>query len=381
MDIPYLEFYVEHNISPVTQIIKNKKRFFTQRQYLYQRLGITPSFLKNKDIIEFGPGNGVNAIFNYSFLPNKCVLVDGNPLAIENIKKNFSEHFQNLEMLEVIHCLFEEFDHQPSYDLVICENFIANLAAPVPMAVMLSKNVRPGGVFFITCNDAASLLSETLRSLVGLILTRGIEHLHKKSAFLADYFFSHLSALNNVERSFEDWVLDNILQERYALHAPLFSIAEAIEGIGDSFTFYHSSPALHTEMRWHRSVDSEIVLKNTNEAFLNSYYRNMLNILDYRLNVSPHSTELGKVILEFAQQIRTLCRLYYQNSENKTLKSLIDKLSDFADLISPLSIDTGHALQGYAEIFRSGSFEKMNTSHHLINWWGRGSQHVSFVRD
>src|SRR3990167_8979012 len=302
MDIPYLEFYLKHNISPVTQTIRNKKSFFIQRQYLYQSLGIAPILLRNKSILEFGPGNGVNAIFNYAFSPARYVLVDGNLLAIENIRKNFSTHFQNLDSLEVVHCLFNEYDHN---------------------------------ILFITCNDAASLLSETLRSFIGLLLTRDIKDLCKKADFLTNYFCSHLSSLAHVGRSFNDWVLDNILQERYSIYAPLFSISQAVHELNGSFIFYHSSPVFHTEMRWYKSVNSDIALENMSKIIVNSYYKNMLNFLDYRINLPPHSIELGKSILRSAEKIRELCQKYHSNSENKSLLSLTVELNYLAELISP----------------------------------------------
>src|SRR3989338_729756 len=381
MDIPYLEFYLKHNISPVTQTIRNKKSFFIQRQYLYQSLGIAPILLRNKSILEFGPGNGVNAIFNYAFSPARYVLVDGNLLAIENIRKNFSTHFQNLDSLEVVHCLFNEYDHNPLFDLVICENFIANLDDPARMVVAFSQNVIPGGILFITCKDRKSLLSETLRSFIGLLLTRDIKDLRKKADFLTNYFCSHLSSLAHVGRSFNDWVLDNILQERYSIYAPLFSISQAVHELNGSFIFYHSSPVFHTEMRWYKSVNSDIALENMSKIIVNSYYKNMLNFLDYRINLPPHSIELGKSILRSAEKIRELCQKNHSNSENKSLLSLTVELNYLAELISPWANDTAITIKAYATIFESGNFEQINTNPYLIHWWGRGTQYLSFVKN
>ena len=84
---PYLDYYKKYNISPVLSKV-DLKLHSNQRTFLYTKLGITPSSIQNKNILEFGPGNGLNAIITNSFNPKKYFLVDANPAGIKNCKKN-----------------------------------------------------------------------------------------------------------------------------------------------------------------------------------------------------------------------------------------------------------------------------------------------------
>ena len=177
---PYISYYKKHKISPITKTIQNKEEFFMQRCFLYRTLGI-PQSLKGFDIIEFGPGNGVNAVFTNSLRPKKYVLVDGNPVGIKNLRKNLELHNTDLSHVEIHECLFQDFDHQPIYDLAICENALHG--QEIQRVKMISENVKNGGILCITCNDAASILSETLRTLVGNIISNHIESYEKKPIF------------------------------------------------------------------------------------------------------------------------------------------------------------------------------------------------------
>mgnify|MGYP006176012067 CR=1 FL=1 len=48
-----------------------------RRDSLYRVLGLPPSFVRGRSVIEFGPGSGHNALFTASLAPARYVLVDG----------------------------------------------------------------------------------------------------------------------------------------------------------------------------------------------------------------------------------------------------------------------------------------------------------------
>jgi hypothetical protein len=60
---PFIDFYNGENILPVRQDIENPN-FFLARSFLYSRLGVPLSFLKGLDVIEFGPGGGIQCSSN-----------------------------------------------------------------------------------------------------------------------------------------------------------------------------------------------------------------------------------------------------------------------------------------------------------------------------
>jgi 2-polyprenyl-3-methyl-5-hydroxy-6-metoxy-1,4-benzoquinol methylase len=383
MDViaPFIEYYEKHKISPVTKAIHEKKAFFMQREFLYSTLGVSPCLLKDKAIIEFGPGNGVNAIYTYSLKPKKYVLVEGNPIAIQNIKENFQLYYTSLDQMQVDHCLIEEFNHQPKFDLVICENVIPYQDNPANFVNTLSQNAVGGGLLFITCNDPVSMLSETLRSIIGLIITKDISDYDKKTDFLTIFFTTHLKNLTCLGRDLKSWIQDNVLNVRWVMDVDLFSICEAIDALSETCRFYASSPSFSTDIRWYKSVKNSSSLNHRNEIAKESYYKNMINLLDFRFEFPPHSVELGKQILEAAANIRSLCKEYYISSAPQTLKILIESLQNLSLIVSQISKETAKSIDAYADVLISNKYEVITEIDDIINWWGRGTQHVSFIKN
>ena len=52
----FIDFYDKHKISPVSQDISDLQAHFNRREALYRHLGVVPSFLRGKTVLEFGPG-------------------------------------------------------------------------------------------------------------------------------------------------------------------------------------------------------------------------------------------------------------------------------------------------------------------------------------
>lgn len=380
MQKPFLDFYIQNNISPVTKKIQDNQAFFLQRDYLYRSLGLV-GFIKNRKLLEFGPGNGVNAIYNYSLSPKKYVLVDGNPLAIKNIKDNFNFYFATLDNIELHHTLIEKFIHEPIYDLVIGENIITNQSCPNEFAKMISKNVKVGGALMVTCNDVVSVLPERLKALIGLLSTIHLTNFEDKASYLTNYLSPHLKALNVVGRDFKDWVIDNILHTDCSLGEKFFTFHNAIESLSGQFIFYHSSPRFFNDMRWYKSVCNFDEFRVTNSIAIECYYMNMINLLDYRQHLDPHSADLGRKIFKIAESISTLCISYFNEHTSALLTSLIEQINFLASMIDNIAPRTSLSLRTYAKIFESGQFELMQTDPSLIEWWGRGTQYVSFIKE
>ncbi len=378
--LPYIDFYTQHNVSPVTQAISKEQEYFTQRKYLYRLLGVGET-LKTKKIIEFGPGNGVNAVFTNSLCPDHYTLVDGNPLAISNTRKTLEKFYTNLANIKITQSLIQEFPHIPAYDVVLCENLIPNQLNPAEFTKMISNNAKQGGLVVFTCNDVVSNLSETLRTLVGLHLTRDIPNFKEKVSFLSDFFLVHLQSLQHVARSFEDWIIDNILNLEWSIDASLFSMSEAVDALGEQFIIYNSSPRILTDLRWYRSVFSEETLFETNALFKTAYLTQLANLLDYRMHELPHTAQLGQSLLDRGHKIRQLCRKYIRTWRPELIEQIAICLADLAAHVRPVSQLTATSLEAYAEMLKSGDYGLMGKEASLINWWGRGTQYVSFIRE
>jgi ubiquinone/menaquinone biosynthesis C-methylase UbiE len=88
--IPYITFYSENKINPVSQDISDIGKHFRRRESLFRHLGIAPALIKDKNLLEFGPGGGYNALYTKSLSPAKYVLVDANPTSLDTAKRLLS---------------------------------------------------------------------------------------------------------------------------------------------------------------------------------------------------------------------------------------------------------------------------------------------------
>ena len=59
MENDFLEYYGEHNISPVKQDIGNIELHYERRKKLYRQCGIPVIAFRNAEILEVGPGGGI----------------------------------------------------------------------------------------------------------------------------------------------------------------------------------------------------------------------------------------------------------------------------------------------------------------------------------
>ena len=57
----FVDFYSQHNISPVSQNIEDIELHFQRRSALFSSLGLPALLVKDSEILEFGPGSGHNA--------------------------------------------------------------------------------------------------------------------------------------------------------------------------------------------------------------------------------------------------------------------------------------------------------------------------------
>ena len=99
---PFVDFYGQHRISPVTQDISDLTGHFERRESLYRHVGIVPGLISGKSVIEFGPGSGYNSIYTSSLKPRRYVLVDGNPTGLETTRSLLEEYAQGETQHDVV---------------------------------------------------------------------------------------------------------------------------------------------------------------------------------------------------------------------------------------------------------------------------------------
>ena len=372
-NLSFVDFYTKHDISPVQQDIFSLEKHFQRRESLYKILGIIPVFLKGKKIIEFGPGSGHNAIYTTTLNPGQYVLVDGNKRGIDECRENLEKTNINLSNISFVHSLFQDFTSNQKFDLVLAESCIPHQSKPIPLLNHISSFVCSGGGLVITTISGVSYLSEILRRFVRDIYIDPNADPRDQIDLMLPLLGPHLGTLKGMSRPVNDWLLDNIVQPLHK--AKLLSIPEVIHALNDEFEFYSSSPKIVNDWRWYKDIIGKD--RKLNELAINSYYKNIINFLDYRFVFPQHSREFGEMLEERCEKAWDLmCR--FESGAINNWNSVWDLMQEIHAMIAEKAPDTAEALREAIEWLQNGA--KQTTLKHFPNWWGRGSQYVSFVR-
>ena len=200
MEQPFVDFYNKHNVIPTSQNIKNFNQFLHQRNYLYTTLGIPLAHLKNKKILEFGPGGGWNAIATSFYKPDLYVFVDNSKASLNELKKRKI----NARKIKIVKSDIYKFKSKKKFDLLIIEGTIPYQLYPKKMLKHVSKFVTNNGILITTTTSGTSLLSEFCRRIFRNYIYENEKYFDKRVNLAEKIFKSHLKTLNVQTRPTKD---------------------------------------------------------------------------------------------------------------------------------------------------------------------------------
>ena len=372
----FVDYYKRYGAGLVDrQFVGGLRRANSLREGLYLALGVPPSMLRDRRVIEFGPGSGHYSVFNLLQRPARYTLVDGVPEILEEAKKRLQEFTPFIDKTDFVESLFLDLKCKEPYDVVLAESCIHHQEDPGKIFKHIATFVRQTGVMIFTTVSATSCLSEIMRRLGRDAHISPSEEYNVQLDKFLPMFSEHLKHLAGVSRSAENWVLDNIVQP--LSNVKLFSIPDAVKHVKDDFCILGSSPRFSQEWTWYRLLENPTSQLNRN--FLKQYYECNLSLVDYRVKrlFCPESfgEELEYLCLKLWKE---MCKL--ENGQESEWPEIIRTLREIAALIQP------HADQTYSAIEEGirwieeggkpgavlGEFGKL---------WGRGQQHVAIYRN
>ena len=377
-DSGLLNFYRANQISPVKQNIANLEVHYSRRRFLYQYLGVTPNCFHDREIIEFGPGSGHNALYNTSLHPKRYVLVDGNEVGLSECKQNFKQYFPHTQIHEFVHSRIEEFETTDRFDMVLCEGVIAHQAKPNLFLQHVASFVKKGGVVVISTSDYVSVLAEVLRRLISVKYVDLKAPLEKQWPILRKIFSPHLDSLRGMSRLYDDWIADNIV---YQWEYNLFSIEDAILSLDDSYSILGSSPKFLTDWRWYKEVYGNEA--NINENTIHQYRQNLVNFIDYRVAHLLMSESDAQAIEEICKEIYSFMVTSTKEGSTRLYGQVARCCSSLHALIADISPITGESLLEVSAFFSQPPVDHTHVNDALPTfktWFGRGQQYLSFVK-
>lgn len=290
-----LDFYQQHDISPVRQEISDLPAHFARRAGLYRSLGLPPMAVKGRHVLEVGAGSGENALYTKSLQPQSYEILEPNTRGAKDIEERFG--------LDVECVRIEDFKAYRLFDVVLCEGLLGLCGTdPTVLLEHVAKHVAPGGVLVITCIDAISDHAEVLRRAQAQRLIDRAAPLMDQVATLRPVFAPHLATLKGMTRSVDDWILDNLLNP--ASIGPTFSIPDACEALEGRFTLLGCSPRFLMDWRWYKETDT------SNDWAVQAYWQQCHNLLDYRLVLPKRSARQNRQLIGRCLRVREELRAY-----------------------------------------------------------------------
>ena len=367
----FVEFYGEHQISPVNYRLTSLEKHFAIRKALYRYLGILPAHLKGRRVLEIGPGSGYNALYTTSLEPAVYDMVEPNPTGVATIKEVFDQYGMPLSKHQIHPVLIQDFPIQEPYDFVLCEGVIGGQQDPSALLERVVRHVAPGGVLVITTIDQVSFFADLLRRLLGRLLVDPQMPFKDKVARLVPIFKPHLDALPGMNRHYDDWVVDNLLNP--AGVNPLFSMADAFATLGNRFEFLGSSPAFFTDWTWYKALQGGL-----NEKVMTQYWQNLHNLLDYRKTWPPRDEAANRKIYDACQGFQGALGELERGDRDAGLRHSKVFLTQLIGLTGSFAPELAEALTAYLVHLDVLNPKAIAADKKLGPWFGRGQQNISF---
>ena len=366
---PFLDFYEKHRIIPTSLDIAHKQKFFAQRNYLFETLGIPTRYIRGTQILELGPGTGQKAEHLLSLNPASYTAVENNPESIKSTQAMIDKSGYS-GAATVTSADFSEYVDSNRYDLVLAELVVITQHDPLLFLEKLVKLLRPGGVLVYTCSDSISLLSEILRRAIVNKLELVSDNLRESADAIANFFRPDLNSLDGMNRSHTDWAIDQIIKPTIG---PQMTIADSLQSFQNEAVFHGSSPRFVEDYRWYKDPDSSI--ESLNSVAIENFWAKCHNFIDYRFNYKSLSSEVNQEIYATTNRLySTVAEAMWSHDSEQIVTT---DCQEIQKLISQNCQETNLSLSSFLKYWRT---ENVLDLEPFRPWWGRGTQYMSVMK-
>ena len=366
---PFLDFYKKHRIIPTSLDITHKQKFFAQRNYLFETLGIPTRFLNGTQLLELGPGTGQKAEHLLSLNPASYTAIENNPESIKSTRIMI-EKSGYLGTATVTSADFSDYADANQYDLILAELVVITQLDPLLFLEKLVNLLRPGGVLVYTCSDSISLLSEILCRAIVNKLEMVSDNLRDSADAIANFFRPDLNSLDGMNRSHTDWAIDQIIKPTIG---PQMTIADSLKSFQNEAVFHGSSPRFVEDYRWYKDPDSSI--GSLNSVAIENFWAKCHNFIDYRFNYKSLNSQVNQDIHAATNRLySTVAEATWSYESEQTVTT---NCQEIQSLIFENCQETNLSLESFLKYWRT---ENVLDLEPFRPWWGRGTQYMSVMR-
>ena len=375
---PYLSYYKKINAIPVLDINELKQEIlFKQRFNFYFKIGVTPSELKNKSVLELCAGTGYNAYYLIKYCKiKKITLVDKNPASLKTLKKKLLK-FNNLKIIDKD---VNYFNTNEKFDYVIIENAIQGFSNPQKVIKKFLKFIKSDGTIILTLTDLYGIFSEKLRYLYALMLVKqnNIKVFDERLNFLSKLFSSHLKYLSKNTRSADKWVLDNILHTQWITKTKYFDYLDLNKILENKCLIKSFSPSFSKDFAWYKNM----TFKNHNQNIINNFKDECINFLDFETQFTKNSKNLSSYITKFTRKISKIN--FNENLKNKEIDKIYNIIFEINKILNKLKPKNkiSLALKEFLEMiikFKKNKKLDLKTKY-FYKLWGKGTHQISLYK-
>jgi len=375
-----LNFYLKENISPVHIDISDLEKHFHSRASLYRLLGLPSMLFNGKRILEVAAGSGHNSLYISHLFPKIYDICEPNPVAIEDLKKLYTEHKEKVELPNIYSIDLEKFNPQKNYDIVICEGWLGGRTEyERQMIKKLSSFVDINGILSISFYPPIGGLSSFLRRLIAFRLIKNEMGLEEQTDILKRAFSSHLKTLPHLSRSHEHWIQDSLLNPH--IYVGPLEPEIALNILGPNFTVYQTVPKILSDWRWYKSLYGE--QRQFNNQFAMQYHSWSHNFIDYRYQNNARAPQKNLLIKDYAENLIKACEKYEKEgikAYNKLISPILNNMIN--NLRNDIHLNTFRSLREVDEILSSNfSPEDVAKMQYFSALFGREQCYISLIHE
>lgn len=378
MENGFLEYYGDHNISPVRQNINDIEIHYERRKKLYRQCGIPVMTFRNAKMLEVGPGSGYNTLAFFHWNCRHIDLIEANPRGREDMEKLFAEYAIPKDKYKVFPCKIEDYSGDEKYDIIIAEGFLPNIYNQQEIINKLKDLVTENGIIVITCSDDVSFFIEKIKRLMGGAFTKDLPDYEQKVEYLTNLFAPQLLKLRGVSRRPEDWVRDQILNP-VGINGTEMSISQAIDYFGDEFDVLGGSPAMFTDYSWYKDIWYDY-----KEDYRKQFAQKRLSLMMANMAEIALPIEQVEIAAEKLKKITKLVSEYEMSLDIGNIKGIAEITASMKELVHQnFDVSFVRVFDEIQEILLNIQNEKKINMEEYPNFFaafGRTQQYISFIK-
>lgn len=360
-------------------------------QVITEKLNILPKAFAGRNVLEFGPDTGENALVFARWGAN-MTLVEPNPLAQNQIHTYFNQFGLSQHLVDLVSEDLLQYSPDRLFDFIVAEGFIYTIQPQAKWLARLRALSAPGAISLISYYQTSGAFYELLLKaiLASYLREREIDPILASH----ELFDTKWNSIPHT-RAFESWVRDVLINPfvrlKYFIHAD--QLLE--DALAAGLALYSSWPVYRQPLApyWHKkSLSAEEELSRNLDHLSRSQLSFFLGDMAYLTGASSLVTEINDAILKVLSGLDILL----DRHDSKALDTCVAGLDDIRRAVTDPTMtlmashqsaaNANHRLKIVSELIdaiythdTTRLLHICNTDQSFIGSWGMPTHFAAFI--